>query len=548
MRNQEAAAPSRRNFLRATALAASSGLLPGLPRRASASNRPNILWISAEDISPDLGCYGDSYAHTPNLDRFAAEGALYERCFSISGVCAPSRSAIITGMYPTTIGTMNMRTRAVPPAEVRCFPEYLRAAGYYCTNNSKTDYQFEPPVTAWDESSSKAHWRHRGKDQPFFSVINLTVTHESSIRDEKARQRKGVSRVPAELLRDPAKAELPPYYPDTPLVRRDWANYYDNITAMDMQFADILKELKDDGLAENTIVFFWGDHGRGLPRGKRWIYDSGIRVPMMIRWPGQIEPGSRVGELASFIDFGPTVLSLAGVPVPSHMQGRPFLGEQKAAPREYIHAARDRMDEAYDLIRAVRDKRYKYIRNYMPEVTQAQHLNYMELMPTMREWRRLHAEGKLEGPQKTFFAETKPVEELYDTDIDPHEINNLAGAPGHQETLKRLRAEHERWRKDTNDLGLISEPELMERMRPGGEYEITAAPVIEPAGEARHAPLDVKLTCATEGASIAYTADAGKNPHWLLYSGEVRLTRGATLRAKAIRIGFRESGEVSASF
>ena len=529
-------------------MAASSGLLPGIRGRASANHRPNILWISAEDISPDLGCYGDSYAHTPNIDRFAAEGALYERCFSISGVCAPSRSAIITGMYPTTIGTMNMRTRAVPPPEVRCFPEYLRAAGYYCTNNSKTDYQFEPPVTAWDESSSRAHWRTRVKDQSFFSVFNLTVTHESSIRDEEARQRKGAGRVPAELLRDPAKAQLPPYYPDTPLVRRDWANYYDNITAMDMQFADILKELEDDALAENTIVFFWGDHGRGLPRGKRWIYDSGIHVPLIIRWPGQIEAGSRVGELASFIDFGPTVLSLARVPVPGHMQGWPFLGEQEAPPREYIHAARDRMDEAYDLIRAVRDKRYKYIRNYMPEVTRAQHINYMDLRPTMQDWRRLHAEGKLEGPQKTFFAETKPLEELYDTNNDPHEIDNLAGSPEHQEILKRLRAEHERWRKDTNDLGLISEPELMERMRPGGKYETTTAPVIEPVDGARRAPLKVKLTCATEGASIAYTIEPGPKPHWLLYSGEISLTRGATLRAKAIRIGFRESEEVSASF
>ena len=526
---------SRRQFLGGAAAVAAAGLFT--PAWGRDAKRPNILWISCEDISPDLGCYGDSYATSPNIDTLAAEGARYTRCFSVSGVCAPSRSAIITGMYPTTIGAMHMRSRAVPPPQVRCFPEYLRAAGYYCTNNSKTDYQFEPPFTAWDESSRQAHWRNRAKDQPFFAVFNLTVSHESSIRMPERRRERGGDRVPPELRHDPDEAELPPYYPDTPVVRKDWATYHDNITAMDMQVADILRQLEEDGLAGDTIVFFWGDHGRGLPRAKRWIYDSGIHVPLMVRWPGVLEPGSTVDDLVSFIDFGPTVLSLAGVAVPAHMQGRPFLGGQKASARDYVYAARDRMDEAYDLIRAVRDKRYKYLRNYMPEVTYAQHINYMDEMPTMKEWRRLHAEGKLEGPSKIFFSETKPVEELYDTASDPHEVNNLADSPEHRDVLLQLRAEHERWRKRTKDLGLIPEPELMEGMRPGGKYETTATPEITQAGST------VKIRCATEGASIGYTTESGDGAHWLLYGSELNLERGTTLRAKAIRIGFNESTE-----
>jgi len=341
------------------------------------------------------------------------------------------------------------------------------------------------------------------------------------------------------MRHDPDKAVLPPYYPDTPLVRKDWATYHDNIIALDMQVADILQQLEDDGLADDTLVFFWGDHGRGLPRAKRWIYDSGIHVPLMVRWPGVLEPESTVDDLVSFVDFGPTILSLAGVKVPEHMQGRPFLGEQKAAPREYIYASRDRMDEAYDLIRAVRDKRYKYIRNYMPEVTYAQHISYMDEMPTMKEWRRLHAEGKLEGPQKIFFSETKPVEELYDTDADPHEVQNLADSPEHQDILRRLRAEHERWRKETNDLGLIPEPEMLEKMRPGGKYETTATPDITQAGSS------VKITCATEGASIGYATERGDNAHWQIYSHPLQLKPKTTLRAKAIRIGFHESAEAN---
>jgi N-sulfoglucosamine sulfohydrolase len=368
-----------------------------VPGALTQSTRPNILWISAEDLSPDLGCYGDSYSVTPNLDRLASEGVRYSNAFATAPVCAPSRSAIITGMYPTTIGSMHMRSKAVPPAGVKAFTEYLRASGYYCTNNAKTDYNFEappsnrPPATVWDDSSSTAHWRNRPeRNTPFFAVFNLLVTHESQIRVADEQYRQNVARLKPEEFHDPAKAKLPPYYPDTPLVRKDWARYYDNITAMDYLVADILKQLEQDGLAQNTIVFFWGDHGRGLPRGKRFVYDAGLRVPLIVRWPGQLRPGTLNDELVSLFDLGPTALSLAGVQIPHHMQAQAFLGAQKKAPRQLAFAHRDRMDEAPDMIRSVMDKEYHYIRNFHSDRPYAQYIDYMEQMPTMKELRRLN--------------------------------------------------------------------------------------------------------------------------------------------------------------
>ena len=528
------------------ALVASAADAPS--KNTAAAARPNILWISCEDISADLGCYGDRYAVTPNLDRFAREGVRYTHVFGIAGVCAVNRSGIITAMYPTTIGTQHMRCRGVPAPYIRCFTEYLRAAGYYCTNNVKTDYNFNPPLTAWDESSRTAHWRNRAEGQPFFAVFNLTTTHESQIRtDEATFARRTAALLPNER-HDPTEAVLPPYYPDTPIVRRDWARYYDLITAMDKQVAAALAELEEEGLADETIVFYWSDHGRGLPRAKRWLYDSGLHVPMIVRWPGKLKAGTVSDELISFIDFGPTVMSLAGVDVPDYMQGRPFLGDQKAPPRDYIFAARDRMDETYDLIRAVRDKRYKYLRNYEPYKTYAQDLEYMNEMPTMKEMRRLNAEGKLTGPQRIFFQPTKPIEELYDTQADPHEVRNLADSPEHREVLERMRDVHERWRLETRDLGLIPESELWAEMRPDDQWETTEPPSFEPAGGSHTRPVTVTLRCPTEGGRIAYTTGSGDRPHWKLYHEPIVLERSVTLRAKAVRLGFRESEETRAVF
>ncbi len=552
---------NRRGFLQVALGSAAGAMLPGgtvLGNVEQGKQRPNFLWISTEDISPDLGCYGDKYAVTPNLDRLASQGVRYNRVFSHSGVCAPTRSGIITGMYPTTIGTHHMRCRGVPPHDVKCFGEYLRAAGYYCTNNVKTDYQFDSPLTAWDECSNKAHWRNRPKDRPFFAIINFTTTHESQIRNRSQGMRKRLNSLGPDERHDPAKAELPPYYPDTPKVRQDWAQYYDIITLMDKQAKEVLDQLEEDGLADDTIVWFWGDHGRGLPRGKRWIYDSGSRVPLIVRvpekWrklampdnPEAVKPGAVNDDLVAFIDFAPTMLSLAGIEIPRHIQGRAFLGRQKAQPREYVFGARDRMDEAYDLIRTVRDKRFRYIRNYMWHVSRGQDINYMNQMPTMQEMRRLHAEGKLRGPQMQYFEPTKPIEELYDTAADAHEVKNLAGDPKYKDVLERMRRVHSQWYRQTMDTGLIPEPIFDEIKRPEGKFEKTAVPVFIRQTDSPGEDGAITIVCPTSGASIAWRI--GGNPKsktgWELYVRPVRVRPGQVLYAKSCRIGFRDSGVV----
>jgi uncharacterized sulfatase len=434
--------------------------------------RPNILWITCEDMSPDLRCYGDAYAHTPAIDRLASQGARYTRVFTHAPVCAPSRSGLITGVYPTTLGTHHMRSRVPPPAHVRCFPAYLRESGYYCTNNSKTDYNFDVPQDAWDENGKQAHWRRRPRpDQPFFAVFNLLVTHESQARASANQYEHNTARLAPAERHDPSQAKLPAYYPDTPEVRRNWAVNCDNITALDYRVADLLKQLDDDGLADRTVVFFFSDHGRGLTRGKRWLYDSGLQVPLLVRWPGHIAAGTVVDDLTAFVDFAPTLLSIAGVEIPAQMQGQAFLGQARASrPREYIYAARDRMDERYDMIRAVRDGRFKYIRNFMPWLPYAQHVSYGEAMPILQEMRRLQAAGQLTGAPALFFRPEKPVEELFDCQADPDEVHNLADDPRYRDVLERLRAEQQRWSRETRDLGLLPEPVMRQAMSADPEH------------------------------------------------------------------------------
>ena len=430
--------------------------------------RPNILWITCEDMSPNLGCYGDKYAVTPNLDKLAARGVRYTHAFSHAGVCAPSRSGLITGIYPTALGSHHMRCSTTLPDFVKCFPEYLREAGYYCTNQSKTDYNFPVPPNAWDVSQGKkAHWRNRPADQSFFSVFNLTITHESRIRAKYDS-----------LQHDPQTAVLPPYLPDTPLVRRDWARYHDLIQQMDAQAGKLLGQLREDGLADDTIVFFFSDHGVGLPRAKQWIYDAGMHVPLVVYFPEKYrhlapaKPGAVVDRLVSFVDFGPSVLSLLGLKIPQHVQGVPFLGAAAAQPRQYIFGIRDRMDERYDMSRTVRDDHYKYHRNYFPNRPFSPWLDYMEKLATMQEWRRLDAAGRLSGVQAFFMQDTKPVEELYDIQADPHEQVNLADSPQHQDVLKRMRAAHFDWVQRTVDLGLLPEQDMRDRARESSEYEM----------------------------------------------------------------------------
>lgn len=453
---------------------------------SAADSRPNILWLSCEDISPHLGCYGDPQTITPNIDQLAAAGTRFTNVFTTAGVCAPCRSGIITGMYQTTLGTHHMRCTATLPSAIRPFPVYLREAGYFCTNNAKQDYQFVTPEETWDRSSRTAHWRDRPDDgQPFFAVFNFQGCHESGIASTSKYQAVTAVLTP-DQRQDAAALRLPPYYADTAVVREDWKRNYELITAMDHWVGQLIEQLKDDGLYESTIIMFWSDHGVGLPRAKRWLYDSGTHIPLVVRIPeafrqsGQGEPGSVDDRLVSSIDLGPTVLNLAQVPIPPHVQGRPVLGADLPPPRRFVYGARDRMDERYDIIRSVRDKRYRYLRNYEPLKTYHQYINTCEKGATMRELRRLHEGKQLPPAAEFYFSPVKPVEELYDVEADPHEINNLADDDAYRDVLKRMRAAHLEWVRETGDLGLIPEPIIAERVAVvGSEYEILRQTEIE---------------------------------------------------------------------
>ncbi len=543
---------------------------PATPKpRSGEGGRPNIVWISNEDMSPRLGAYGDELARTPNLDRLAKASVRFTNAFTTAPVCAPSRAAIITGMHQNAIGAQHMRTTedrvpelpgpylAVPPFYVKAFPEYLRAAGYFTSNRSKTDYQFGVPFTIWDDLGPKAHWRNRpDKGQPFFSVFNFVVTHESqAFPTSPARKGKP-------LVTDPAKIQVPPYYPDTPLVREELARMYDNIADMDTQVGQILSQLDEDGLAANTIVFYWSDHGDGVPRAKRCLYDSGLHVPLMIRWPKNLGPGqapdSVSDQLVSFVDLAPTVLALAGVEIPAHLQGRVLVGPKAAPEPEFIFAARDRMDIEYDMMRSARDKRFLYVRNFEPELPYAGHIIYRNQSNIMQEWFRLQAERKLTGPAALWMRTSRPAEELYDTKADPYQIENLAADPAHRATLDRMRQAVNTWMARVGDQGLINEAEMIQRMWPGGVQPETAQPYIvprrstetpaRPEKQTFTAPAEVVIYVPTQGASVAYTTDEAADPRWHLYTGPILVDRAMTLRAKAVRYGYKESPETRTVF
>lgn len=439
--------------------------------------RPNILWITTEDISPNLGCYGDPDAATPTLDRLAAEGTRYTRAFSVAGVCAPSRSSLITGVFASSLGSQHMRCETTLPAALRPLPALLRAAGYYCSNNVKEDYNFVTPPGTWDESSNQAHWRKRGAGQPFFSVFNFMTTHESRLRyGPEARAKLTQSLTPAQR-HDPARVTLPPWLPDTPAVREEWARYHDLISAMDHQVAAILKQLEEDGLADDTIVVFASDHGAGLPRAKQFVYEAGLRVPLIVHVPEKwqqlrpTEAGRAETRMVSLLDLPPSMLSLLGLPIPREMEGVAFLGPQAAAPRTHVHAIRDRMDERVDMTRTVSDGRFKYHRNYLPHLPHYPPLTYMDLLATAKDFRRLAAAGQLSPGLAFFMAPTKPLEELYDLRDDPDELRNLSADPAQAATLVRLREEHFNWVRRTRDTGLIPEQMLRDFASGRSEYE-----------------------------------------------------------------------------
>lgn len=436
---------TRRGFLAAAGLTAAAG------------KRPNILWITCEDMGPHIGCFGDTFAKTPVLDGLAAQGLRYRRCWSNAPVCAPARTTIISGMYPPALGAEHMRSEIGMGAGRKMFPQLLREAGYYTTNHSKEDYNLRLTGKVWDESSGRAHWRKRAAGQPFFSVFNFVGTHESQIRTR-----------PHEWKHSFEGVRVPAYHPDTEEVRKDWAQYYDNIEAMDRWAGGILKQLEEDGLADETIVFFYSDHGSGMPRNKRWPYDSGLRVPLILQVPETFAPlrppeykaGGQTERPISFVDLAPTVLRLAGVPPASYHQGQDFTAGKA---RKYVFGFRGRMDERYDLVRTAFDGRYVYIRNYMPHKIYGQHIAYMFETPTTRVWKEMYDAGKLNAAQRKFW-ERKPFEELYDLNRDRDEVNNIAGsATG---VLARMRKALDTWILSSGDKGFLPEAELHAEGRP----------------------------------------------------------------------------------
>lgn len=460
---------------------------------AKAQDRPNILWIVSEDNSPFIGAYGDEFATTPHIDKLAERSVRYTNAFATAPVCAPARSTIITGVYPTAMGTQHMRSANPIPSLIRFFPGYLRDAGYYTTNNSKKDYNTVDQPEVWDESSPTATYKNRKPGQPFFAVFNITTSHESSLHQ------------PADSLRhDPDQVPIPPYHPSSPEMKHDWAQYYDKIEEMDARVGEILQELEEAGLADSTIVFYYSDHGGVLGRSKRFLYESGLQVPLIIHFPKMYKelapgpPGSSLDRIVTFVDFAPTILSMANIGVPPYMQGQAFLGKQQAAPRDFAFAFRGRMDERIDMMRSVRDKKYRYIRNYMPHKIYGQYLEYLWKAPSMASWERLHKEGKLNEVQSRFWN-AKPAEELYDVQADPHNVVNLALNPDYADVLDRMRKANQEWMLQTLDLGFIPEAMFEEVREPtlyeygrSGRYrlgEIMDIAEAASSGSAEHLPL-----------------------------------------------------------
>jgi len=524
--------------------------------------RPNILLLVAEDMSSKVGAFGDKVAVTPHLDRLAQEGIRYTQVFATAGVCAPSRAAIITGVSQVELGAHHMRTssytqspyRSVPAANIKAFPELLRAEGYYTYTDKKLDYQFSGtgsssgPFTIWSDEGLGTHWRNRKDGEPFFGMVNFMVTHESGLF-RRPSLFANLSLLSLQLLHSyyqwgepevvlAEDVELPPYYPDTALIRKDIARHYNNIHIMDKQVGAIVQQLTNDGLDESTIVIWTTDHGDGLPRSKREVYDSGIKVPMIIRWPEQYRPaGVEVGafdhRLVSFLDLAPTIMDLAGVEIPDFMSGNVFAGTNKDDEPSYIYAAKDRMIEVEDRQRAVRDKRFKYIRNFHPENPGAEPLAFRDNLDVMQELWRYHRADELKGVQKIWF-EPRAAEELYDTLQDPHEVDNLAGNPRYVNELIRLRAALDQWLQVTDDQGEIVEIDMAQQFWPEALQPQTQKPIMDYNKKTSQ----LTLHAATTGASIGYRKNEGT---WKVYHQPVSIEPHDSVAIKSVRYGWKES-------
>jgi len=523
----------------------------------STDEKLNVIWISCEDMGPVLGTYGVNEISTPNIDKLAEQGVKYTNAYSTVGVCAPSRFSIITGMYPARLGAHNMRTgsfytykdpdkltfrqnkgvkdktgenvpeyEVVTPANIKVFTEYLRNENYYCVNNNKCDYQFNPPFTAWDEVSGNVSYKDRPVNTPFFYVKNLMVTHESRIwlrKDEPITVDKNILKIPA-------------YYPDISVVRNDIAIKYSNIQEMDRQVGEIISDLEQDNLLDKTIIFFWSDHGGNLLRQKRAVGNSGLKVPLIVRFPDGYRSGEEDDRIVSLMDLGPTTMSLLGIKPPSFLDGKAFLGKFETKPRSYAFGSADRFDESTDMQRSVIDGRYVYIKNFMPEIPLIYRNKYREQVSMNKKIIQMSNDNELIGDSKYIFMKTKQIEELYDLKYDPYEVKNIANNPKYNDKLIELRDALKSWQNEIDDKGFTNESELINEFWPNMIQPLTM-PV-------KVTVLDniISLKCDTDGASIGYqTGSQIGSQNWNLYNKPFNLLPNQKLAVRAIKIGYKAS-------
>ena len=513
--------------------------------------RPNILLIMAEDMSSRVGVFGDEVAQTPNIDSLARKGTKYTNVYTTAGVCSPSRAAQILGVHQISTGAQHMRTRAfkassyrsVPPSNIKAYPEILRANGYFTFVVNKLDYQFSDvsvrsgPFTIWDHESSKVAWGKRSENQPFFGFVTFYETHESKLFPRYVERIK--TKMENYSKTNTEDIIVPPYYPDNEVIRNDIANHYNNISIMDGLVGDLLQQLQDDGLEENTIVIWTTDHGDGLPRGKRELYDSGIKVPLVVYWPEKFRNQSTiettVDKLISFVDIGPSILSIAGIDIPEYMHGSPQLDGDKAVERDFVYASKDRLDEFEFRERAIRNKNYKYIKNYMPGRPGATHLAYRDQMLLMQNLWENYESGKLDVAQRQWFN-NRPEHELYNIIEDPYETKNLAYLEEYKEQLIEMRSALDKRLGELEDMSDESEIRMAKRFWPGGKRPLTSPPSFS-FGE--HG--EVILVPSSPNDSVGYQLN--KDP-WQLYHKPLLIGSGDKLRIKAVKYGWAESNVI----
>ena len=477
-------------------LAVSQTLLSGAEKTQTrmSAPRPNFLVITWEDVSPHLGCYGDKLAHTPTIDRLAAEGIRFDKAFAVSGVCAPSRSSIISARWPVSLGSQHMRSEVTLPPDLRCFPAYLRDAGYYCINPGKTDYNFKAPAGTWDSLEATAAWSDRKAGQPFLAVYNLAETHQGPSQRQSTADRQREA-LPKDIVVTPDEVSVPGYYPDTPGVRQQLANVYNNIAHADQLTATRLNKLREDGLEDDTIIIFYGDHSDGIPRIKTHLYHESLRVPLIVKIPPKLQndtlpaPGSVVDELVSLMDLGPTLLSLAGIQPPAGWDGRAVLGGHKQAAPRHLFGHRDRVDFSSNFQRAVLDARWHYIRDFRPDWMPRPPSHSFEISAILSDSRRLHQQGSFTGPQAAWLEKTGLVEELYDTQTDPHCLQNLATDPAHAERITTMRRELHDWQIRVKDLSLLPESMQAKLASEHGHPSAIPAALLEKLPALADAPL-----------------------------------------------------------